>query len=117
MNRGTTLFLVGLVIVLVVMSLSMFTVDQRQNAIVFRLGEPVQVITKPGADRADGWTTVAHRLGERRSFHGWVFFSFGGRWLSAHHRAGRICFRDAGGPVVLRRRVQRGQVDQDGVRV
>jgi len=48
MNRGTTLFLVGLVIVLVVMSLSMFTVDQRQNAIVFRLGEPVQVITKPG---------------------------------------------------------------------
>jgi len=48
MNRGTTLFLVGLVAVLVVMSLSMFTVDQRQNAIVFRLGEPVQVITKPG---------------------------------------------------------------------
>jgi membrane protease subunit HflC len=48
MNRGATLFLVGLVIVLVVMSLSMFTVDQRQNAIVFRLGEPVQVITKPG---------------------------------------------------------------------
>jgi membrane protease subunit HflC len=32
----------------VVVSLSMFTVDQRQNAIVFRLGEPVQVITKPG---------------------------------------------------------------------
>jgi len=48
MNRGTTLFLVGLVIVLVVMSLSLFTVDVRQNAIVFRLGEPVQVITKPG---------------------------------------------------------------------
>ena len=48
MNRGTTLFLVGLVAVLVVMSLSLFTVDVRQNAIVFRLGEPVQVITKPG---------------------------------------------------------------------
>jgi membrane protease subunit HflC len=48
MTRGSTLFLIGLVVVLVVISLSMFTVDQRQNAIVFRLGEPVQVITKPG---------------------------------------------------------------------
>ena len=48
MTRGSTLFLIGLVVVLVVVSLSMFTVDQRQNAIVFRLGEPVQVITKPG---------------------------------------------------------------------
>jgi membrane protease subunit HflC len=48
MTRIATLFLIGLVIVLVVASLSMFTVDQRQNAIVFRLGEPVQVITKPG---------------------------------------------------------------------
>jgi membrane protease subunit HflC len=48
MSRGATLFLVGLVLVLVILSLSMFSVDQRQNAIVFRLGEPVQVITKPG---------------------------------------------------------------------
>ena len=48
MNRGATLFLIALVAVLVVASLSMFTVDQRQNAIVFRLGEPVQVIVKPG---------------------------------------------------------------------
>ena len=28
--------------------MSLFTVDQRQNAIVFRLGEPVNVMTKPG---------------------------------------------------------------------
>ena len=48
MSRGATLFLIALVAVLVVASLSMFTVDQRQNAIVFRLGEPVQVIVKPG---------------------------------------------------------------------
>jgi membrane protease subunit HflC len=48
MTRGSTLFLIALVVILVVASLSMFTVDQRQNAIVFRLGEPVQVITKPG---------------------------------------------------------------------
>jgi membrane protease subunit HflC len=48
MTRGATMFLVGLVVLLVILSLSMFSVDQRQNAIVFRLGEPVQVITKPG---------------------------------------------------------------------
>jgi membrane protease subunit HflC len=40
--------LIALVVILVVASLALFTVDQRQNAIVFRLGEPVQVITKPG---------------------------------------------------------------------
>jgi modulator of FtsH protease HflC len=48
MSRGSTLLLIALVVVLVIASLSMFTVDQRQNAIVFRLGEPVQVINKPG---------------------------------------------------------------------
>jgi membrane protease subunit HflC len=48
MNRATTAVLIALVALLVVASLSMFTVDQRQNAIVFRLGEPVQVIVKPG---------------------------------------------------------------------
>jgi membrane protease subunit HflC len=40
--------LIGLVIVLVVASLSLFTVDQRQYAIVFRLGEIVSVKTEPG---------------------------------------------------------------------
>jgi modulator of FtsH protease HflC len=40
--------LVGLLVVLVVLSLSLFVVDQRQNAIVFRLGEVVDVKTKPG---------------------------------------------------------------------
>jgi regulator of protease activity HflC (stomatin/prohibitin superfamily) len=35
--------LVAIVVVLVVTSLSLFTVDQRQNAIVFRLGEIVSV--------------------------------------------------------------------------
>jgi membrane protease subunit HflC len=48
MSRATTAVLIALVALLVVASLSMFTVDQRQNAIVFRLGEPVQVIVKPG---------------------------------------------------------------------
>jgi modulator of FtsH protease HflC len=48
MSRGSTLLLIALVVVLVIASLSMVTVDQRQNAIVFRLGEPVQVIKKPG---------------------------------------------------------------------
>ena len=48
MTRGVTATLVALVALLVVLSLSLFTVDQRQNAIVFRLGEPVNVIRDPG---------------------------------------------------------------------
>ena len=40
--------LIGLRVVLVVLSASMFTVDQRQNALVFQLGEVVSVKTKPG---------------------------------------------------------------------
>ncbi|NTV87446.1 MAG: protease modulator HflC [Burkholderiaceae bacterium] len=38
----------GLVVVLVVLSGSMFTVDQRQNAMVFQLGEVVSVKKTPG---------------------------------------------------------------------
>ena len=48
MTRGVGATLIALVAVLVVLSLSLFTVDQRQNAIVFRLGEPVNVIKEPG---------------------------------------------------------------------
>jgi modulator of FtsH protease HflC len=47
MNRVATLVVIVL-IVLVALSASVFTVDQRQNAIVFQLGEIKQVITKPG---------------------------------------------------------------------
>jgi membrane protease subunit HflC len=42
------LLLTGLLVVLVVLSASIFTVDQRQNALVFQLGEVVSVKTKPG---------------------------------------------------------------------
>ena len=45
-NIGTVL--IGLILALVVASLTLFTVDQRQNAIVFQLGEVVSVKTKPG---------------------------------------------------------------------
>lgn len=48
MNRTLTLLLVGLVVALIVASLTLFSVDQRQHAIVFRLGEPVNVIRSPG---------------------------------------------------------------------
>jgi membrane protease subunit HflC len=48
MNKNIGSLLVGLLIVLVVVSASMFTVDQRQNAVVFQLGEVVSVKTKPG---------------------------------------------------------------------
>jgi modulator of FtsH protease HflC len=48
MNRSIGAVVIGLVVLLVVASLSLFTVDQRQNAIVFRLGEPVNVIRAPG---------------------------------------------------------------------
>jgi membrane protease subunit HflC len=40
--------LIGLAVALILMSMSMFVVDQRQNAIVFQLGEVVGVKTEPG---------------------------------------------------------------------
>jgi membrane protease subunit HflC len=48
MNRTMSAVLIGLFAVLVLASMTLFTVDQRQNAIVFRLGESVQVIRSPG---------------------------------------------------------------------
>jgi len=48
MSKNLGSFLIGLLVVLVVLSGSMFTVDQRQNAMVFQLGEVVSVKTKPG---------------------------------------------------------------------
>jgi len=39
---------IGLLVLLVILSLGIFTVDQRQNAIVFRLGETVNVVKEPG---------------------------------------------------------------------
>jgi len=48
MTRGLGATLVGLVVALLLLSLTLFTVDQRQHAIVFRLGEPVNVIREPG---------------------------------------------------------------------
>ena len=48
MRASTGTILVGLVVVLILASLSLFIVDQRQNAMVFRLGEVVNVETKPG---------------------------------------------------------------------
>ena len=40
--------LIGIVSVLIIASLSLFVVDQRQTAIVFQLGEMVSVKTEPG---------------------------------------------------------------------
>ncbi|HZP93470.1 MAG TPA: protease modulator HflC [Burkholderiales bacterium] len=48
MRPSLSAFLIGLVVVLVLASLSLFTVDQRQHAIVFRLGEVIAIKTKPG---------------------------------------------------------------------
>ncbi|HET9463403.1 MAG TPA: protease modulator HflC [Thiobacillus sp.] len=48
MSRNIGLILIALVVLLVLLSASMFTVDQRQNALVFQLGEVVSVKTKPG---------------------------------------------------------------------
>ncbi len=36
------------VVILIILSLGIFSVDQRQNAIVFRLGETIKVIKEPG---------------------------------------------------------------------
>ena len=38
----------GLIALMILLSLAVFTVDQRQNAIVFQLGEIIGVKTQPG---------------------------------------------------------------------
>ncbi len=48
MKASVSTVLIAIVVALVVASLSLFTVDQRQNAIVFRLGEIVSVKNSPG---------------------------------------------------------------------
>ena len=48
MKASVTVVLAAIVIGLVVASMSLFTVDQRQQAIVFRLGEVVSIKTEPG---------------------------------------------------------------------
>ena len=40
--------LIGVVLVLVLMTLSLFTVDQREKALVFQLGEIKDIISEPG---------------------------------------------------------------------
>lgn len=48
MRFNMTTLLIAIVVALIIASLSLFTVDQRQYAIVFRLGEIVSVKTTPG---------------------------------------------------------------------
>jgi len=48
MSRHIGLILVAAIVALIILSLSMFTVDQRQSAIVLRFGEIISVTTKPG---------------------------------------------------------------------
>ena len=48
MKRNLGAILVASIVVLIVASLALFIVDQRQNAIVFRLGEVVDVKREPG---------------------------------------------------------------------
>jgi len=48
MKKNITNILIGAVATLIIFTMSVFVVDQRQNAIVFQLGEVVSVITNPG---------------------------------------------------------------------
>ena len=48
MRHGISFVGTALSVVLVVLGLSIFTVDQRQHAIIFQLGEVKEVITEPG---------------------------------------------------------------------
>jgi modulator of FtsH protease HflC len=48
MKPNTTNFLVACVVILILLSMSVFIVDQRQTAIVFQLGEVMRVETTPG---------------------------------------------------------------------
>ena len=48
MKRNVGAVLVATIVVLIIASLALFVVDQRQNAIVFRLGEVVNIKREPG---------------------------------------------------------------------
>ncbi|MBI2318452.1 MAG: hypothetical protein HYU75_16015, partial [Betaproteobacteria bacterium] len=48
MNTRLAPWLVGIVALVVIANMSMFTVDQRQRAIVFQLGEIREIIAAPG---------------------------------------------------------------------
>ena len=48
MRRNLGLILAAVIGLIIIASLALFVVDQRQNAIVFRLGEVVRVVTQPG---------------------------------------------------------------------
>jgi modulator of FtsH protease HflC len=48
MMRNMGLLVIAAVVALIILSLSMFTVDQRQSAIVLRFGQIISVQTKPG---------------------------------------------------------------------
>jgi len=48
MMRSASAIIVGVIVVLVLLAMSLFTVDHRQNAIVFRLGEVISVKKAPG---------------------------------------------------------------------
>ncbi len=48
MKRGTGMMVMGLLIVVLVLAMSLYTVDQRKAAIKFQLGEVVAVQTDPG---------------------------------------------------------------------
>ena len=48
MSKNFGNILVGAIALMILLSLSMFVVDQRQTAIVFQLGEVVSVKTQPG---------------------------------------------------------------------
>ena len=48
MKNNLGAILIAVVALLIIASLSLFVVDQRQNVIVFRLGEVVRVVTQPG---------------------------------------------------------------------
>lgn len=48
MKASNTAVLIAIVVLLVIASMSLFVVDQRQKAIVFRLGEVVSIKSEPG---------------------------------------------------------------------
>ena len=48
MSKNFGNILVGAIALMILLSLSMFVVDQRQTDIVFQLGEVVSVKTQPG---------------------------------------------------------------------
>lgn len=48
MNKKIIIIVVTLIVIFIILNLSLFTVDEKQQAIILQFGEPIRTITEPG---------------------------------------------------------------------